>query len=111
MDSKVTVAFSPDEPPEKLVAGRQAMYFRYFSSPEHFSDADVAHYAESYRDPEHLRTAFEFYRAFPDDEKFDAEQRTAIDLRWGAGRLCKIRTKDRGSNASARMHECKDGYD
>jgi pimeloyl-ACP methyl ester carboxylesterase len=81
------IRFHQTNLPEKLVAGRQAIYFRYYLSTEHFSDADVAHYAESYRDPEHLRTAFELYRAFPDDEKFNAEQRTAIDLPFvlGAG--------------------------
>jgi pimeloyl-ACP methyl ester carboxylesterase len=108
------IRFHQTNLPEKLVIGRQAIYFRYFLSTEHFSDADVAHYAESYRDAEHLRTAFELYRAFPDDEKFNAEQRTAIDLPFvlGAGEsdpFCKIRTKDRGGHASARVCELKDG--
>jgi pimeloyl-ACP methyl ester carboxylesterase len=79
------IRFHQTELPEKLVAGRQAIYFRYFLSAKHFSDADVAHYAESYRDPDHLRTAFEFYRAFPDDEKFNAKQRSTIDLPFVLG--------------------------
>jgi len=57
------------ELPEKLLAGRQAIYFRYFLGGPHFSDADVAHYAESYAAPEKLRSIFEFYRAFPEDAK------------------------------------------
>jgi pimeloyl-ACP methyl ester carboxylesterase len=81
------IRFHQTELPEKLVAGRQAVYFRYFLSAKHFTDADLAHYADAYRDPDHLRTAFEFYRAFPEDEKFNAEQRSMIDVRFvlGAG--------------------------
>jgi pimeloyl-ACP methyl ester carboxylesterase len=66
--------------PEKLVAGRQAVYFRYFLAPQYFSDADVARYAESYSAPEHLHAAFEIYRAFPANEKFNAEQQNGIDV-------------------------------
>jgi pimeloyl-ACP methyl ester carboxylesterase len=65
---------------EELVAGRQAVYFRYFLSPQYVSDADVARYAESYAAPEHLHAAFEVYRAFPADEKFNAEQQSRIDV-------------------------------
>lgn len=64
--------------PEKLVSGRQAEYFRYFL--RQFSDAEVGHYAYSYRDPDHLRAAFETYRAFPANEKFFAAQRDHTDL-------------------------------
>lgn len=67
------IRFHQTDLPEKLIAGRQVDYFRYFLGTELFSDADVAHYAEAYRDPDHLRTAFEFYRAFPANEKFNAE--------------------------------------
>ena len=66
--------------PEKLVAGRQAVYFRYFLNAGHFSDADVAHYAESYAAPEQLRAVLEIYRAFPANEKFNAAQRSAVDV-------------------------------
>lgn len=58
--------------------GRQAEYFRYFLGQ--FSDVEVAHYAHSYRDPDHLRAAFETYRAFPANEKFFATQRSHVDL-------------------------------
>ena len=66
--------------PEELVAGRQAVYFRYFLDPQYFSDADVARYAESYAAPEHLHAAFELYRAFPANEKFNVEQQSRIDV-------------------------------
>jgi pimeloyl-ACP methyl ester carboxylesterase len=66
--------------PEELVAGRQAAYFRYFLDPQFFSDADVAHYAEPYSAPDHLHAAFEIYRAFPANEKFNAEQQSRIDV-------------------------------
>jgi pimeloyl-ACP methyl ester carboxylesterase len=65
---------------EELVAGRQAVYFRYFLDPRYVSDAEVARYAESYAAPEHLHAAFEVYRAFPANEKFDAEQQSRIDV-------------------------------
>jgi pimeloyl-ACP methyl ester carboxylesterase len=73
--------------PEKLVAGRQADYFRYNLDPKYFSDADVAHYALSYAAPDHLRAGFELYRAFPANGRFFEAQRTAIDVPvvWAAG--------------------------
>ena len=66
--------------PERLLAARQAIYFRYFLDPNSFSDADVAHYAESYAEPEHLRALLEIYRAFPANETFNAAQRSTIDV-------------------------------
>jgi pimeloyl-ACP methyl ester carboxylesterase len=74
------IRFHQTDLPEKLVAGRQAIYFRYFLSAKYFSDADVTHYVEAYGDSEHLRTAFEFYRAFPDNQNFDAQQSSTIKL-------------------------------
>lgn len=74
------VRFHQTNLPERLVAGRQTIYFRYFLGSEHFPDADVAHYAASYRDPDHLRSAFEFYRAFPANETFNAPRRNNIEL-------------------------------
>ncbi|MGI8959090.1 MAG: alpha/beta fold hydrolase [Bryobacteraceae bacterium] len=67
------VRFHQTELPEKLVSGQQAEYFRYFL--RQFSDAEVDHYAHSYRDPDHLQAAFETYRAFPANEEFFAAQR------------------------------------
>jgi pimeloyl-ACP methyl ester carboxylesterase len=64
--------------PEKLVSGRQTEYFRYFL--RQFSDAEVSHYAYSYRDPDHLRAAFETYRSFSANEKFFAAERGHTDL-------------------------------
>ena len=74
------IRFHQTDLPEKLVSGRQADYFRYFLGPERFTDADVAHFAHSYRDPDHLRSAFETYRAFPANEKFNAAHRDAINV-------------------------------
>ena len=64
--------------PERLVAGRQLDYFRYFLRQH--SDADVAHYAHAYRDPDHLSAAFETYRAFPANAEFFAAKRSNLDL-------------------------------
>jgi len=64
--------------PEQLIAGREAVYLRYFLDPETFSDADVTRYARSYAAPDHLRAALAIYRAFPANEKFNAAQHGAI---------------------------------
>jgi pimeloyl-ACP methyl ester carboxylesterase len=74
------IRFHQTDLPEKLVAGRQAIYFRYFLRPEGFSNAEVAHYATAYREPGRLRTAFEFYRAFGANAKFNAAQRDTLNL-------------------------------
>ena len=71
--------------PEKLIAGREFIYLRNFLSrgvldSRVISDADVTHYANSYAAPNHLRAGMEFYRAFPDNEKFNAAQLSAIDV-------------------------------
>ncbi|MBB5317947.1 alpha/beta fold hydrolase [Tunturibacter empetritectus] len=81
------VLFHQTDLPEKLVAGRQQSYFSYFFSAKPFSDETVVHYANAYRDPDHLKTAFEFYRAFLENAKFNAEQRAPIPMPFvlGAG--------------------------
>jgi len=66
--------------PEELVAGRQAFYFRYFLDPRYVSDADVARYAASYAAPEHLHAAFQVYREFAANEKFNAEHQSRFDV-------------------------------
>ncbi len=73
--------------PEQLLAGRQAIYFRYTLDTDQFSDFDVAHFAASYAEPDHLRAGLELYRAFPANGKFNASQRSAIDvpLVWAGG--------------------------
>lgn len=71
--------------PEMLVAGRQAIYFRYFfdqftADNTTISDADIAHYATAYRDPDHLRPAFEFYRAMPANATYNSGHSEPIDV-------------------------------
>ena len=72
--------------PERLIAGREAVYFRevFFNrlarNREAISDEDLAHYVRSYALPEQLRAALEFYRAYPENERFNAAQRDRIDL-------------------------------
>jgi pimeloyl-ACP methyl ester carboxylesterase len=71
--------------PEKLVAGRQALYFRHFFdlgtvNRGAISEEDTAHYVDAYAAPEQLHAGFELYRALPMDAKFNAEQRSAIDV-------------------------------
>ena len=66
--------------PEQLIAGREAIYLRYFLDRDTFSDSDVARYVRAYAAPDHLRAALEIYRAFPQNEKFNAAQVSAISL-------------------------------
>jgi pimeloyl-ACP methyl ester carboxylesterase len=71
--------------PEALVAGRQAIYFRYFfdvgtKDNSVISDADVEHYAIAYGDPDHLRSAFEMYRATPANMTYNTGQTDPIDV-------------------------------
>jgi pimeloyl-ACP methyl ester carboxylesterase len=66
--------------PERLLADRQGIYFRYFLAPNTFSDADVRHYVKSYAGPKHLRALLEIYRAFPADEKFNGAQEGVINV-------------------------------
>jgi pimeloyl-ACP methyl ester carboxylesterase len=66
--------------PERLIAGREAIYFRHFLDRGTFSDADVSRYARAYSAPEHLRALLEIYRAFPANEKFNAAQRSTISV-------------------------------
>ncbi len=71
--------------PEALIAGRQAIYFRWFfnlftADSTAISDADVEHYAAAYREPDQLRSAFEFYRALPASEIYNASHTGPIDV-------------------------------
>lgn len=60
--------------PEKLVTGKQAIYFRYFydrisAKPGAIDKRAQRIYVEAYSPPQALHTSFEWYRAFPQDEK------------------------------------------
>lgn len=76
---------TPDAP-EKLIAGREAVYFRevFFDRlmvvRGAVTDVDIAHYANSYSTPKQLRAGLEFYRAFPANEKFNATQKDTINV-------------------------------
>jgi pimeloyl-ACP methyl ester carboxylesterase len=72
--------------PEKLLAGRQLVYFRHFFdrlalNTKAITDAEVRHYARAYASQQQLRAGLEFYRsAYPAAEKFNAAERSAIDV-------------------------------
>ena len=77
--------------PEALVADRQAIYFRHFfnvgtNDNRVITDADVEHYANAYRDPDHLRSAFEVYRALPANITLNAESTATCRRPPAAGR-------------------------
>jgi pimeloyl-ACP methyl ester carboxylesterase len=74
------------EVPEKLIAGRQLVYFwtHFFMghtlNKKAISDYAATHYANAYGRPEQLRAGLEFYRAFPANERFNAARRSALDV-------------------------------
>jgi pimeloyl-ACP methyl ester carboxylesterase len=71
--------------PEALVSGRQATYFSYFydrlsASLGGVSASARATYVEAYARPEALRAGFDWYRAFPEDERNNiAVERQTVD--------------------------------
>lgn len=71
--------------PETLVSGRQATYFAYFfdrlsASPAGVSAGARETYAAAYSRPEALRAGFDWYRAFPEDERNNiAVERQTVD--------------------------------
>jgi pimeloyl-ACP methyl ester carboxylesterase len=72
--------------PERLLAGRQFIYFREFFDRlaldrRAISDIDVRHYAKAYSTSAQLRAGLEFYRrAYPAAEQFNATERSALDV-------------------------------
>jgi pimeloyl-ACP methyl ester carboxylesterase len=71
--------------PEALVQGREATYFRHFLDigtvdKSSVTDAEIEHYAAAYGDPAHLRSAFEVYRAIPDNARFNTTNTGKVDV-------------------------------
>jgi len=81
------------ELPERLVAGREAEYFAFFhdaisAQPGAVPQFARQRYAEAYRRPESLRTGFEWYRAFAQDQLDNArlkQQRVSIPVLYLRG--------------------------
>ena len=75
------------EIPERLVTGRQGYFFAYFYNFAKFAPEDIAHYLEAYATPEQLHAAFEMYRAFPANGRFNATQdgRNDVPVFVGSG--------------------------
>jgi pimeloyl-ACP methyl ester carboxylesterase len=72
--------------PEKMIAGRQFVYFReaffdrFTLDRNAVSDGDVTRYAGAYASADQLRAGLELYRAFPANEAFNAAQRSPIHV-------------------------------
>ncbi len=64
---------------EKLVDGRQADYFQYFFNFGKITPAEAAHFVKAYPAPS-LHAMFEIYRAFPENEKFNALRSNQISV-------------------------------
>jgi hypothetical protein len=67
------------------VAGRQAIYFRCFFDVgtvgnSVITNADAEHYANAYGDPDHLRSAFEVYRALAADITLSTKNTATVDV-------------------------------
>lgn len=72
---------------EKLVAGRSADFLDYFFQFAHFTPREKQHYVSAYSSAAQLHAAFEIYRAFPDNARFNAAQteNISVPLFFGAG--------------------------
>jgi len=72
---------------EKLVTGRSADYLDYFFQFAKFNPNERAHSVEAYTSYAQLHAAFEMYRAFPANAKFNTSQTGSNDvpLFFGAG--------------------------
>jgi pimeloyl-ACP methyl ester carboxylesterase len=66
---------APGQLAEKLITGREAIYFEQDFATARFTPAQRAHYVEIYDAPQ-LHAAFEIYRAFPQNAEFNASQTT-----------------------------------
>ncbi|AYB33006.1 alpha/beta fold hydrolase [Chryseolinea soli] len=71
------------ELPEMLVGGKERVYFEFFfnaisAHPEKINKRARSMYADAYAKPESLRTAFNWYRSFTQDEKDNRESRSTI---------------------------------
>jgi pimeloyl-ACP methyl ester carboxylesterase len=64
---------APGQLAEKLIAGRQAIYFEEDFASARFTPDQRSYYVQIY-DEARLHAAFEIYRAFPQDAEFNAAQ-------------------------------------
>jgi pimeloyl-ACP methyl ester carboxylesterase len=64
---------APGELAEKLVVGRQAIFLGWSYDFGKFTPEERAYYVQSYG-PDQLHAAFEIYRAFPEDAKWNEAQ-------------------------------------
>lgn len=72
---------------EKLVTGRSADFLDYFFQFAHFTPREKQHYVSAYSSAAQLHAAFEMYRAFPANARFNASQTGDISapIFFGAG--------------------------
>ena len=70
------------ELPEKLVMGKQSEYLGYFFKfiKTGITETEAAHYVNSYKSADQLRSGFELYRALPENEKSNAAQINSLEL-------------------------------
>jgi pimeloyl-ACP methyl ester carboxylesterase len=69
--------------PETLVSGKQRAFFDYFfntisARPEQISEESRDAYVDAYSSHDALHTGFEWYRAFPQDEKDNTETKGTV---------------------------------
>jgi pimeloyl-ACP methyl ester carboxylesterase len=75
----------------------------------YFNDADIAHYATLYVEPDHLRAGLELCRASPRNGKFNAAQYSVIDVPWYGPQGKNLFFEKIGSRIARdlRAHGCK----
>ena len=72
--------------PEALISGRELVYFREASynratkNPAAISEEAARHYARSYATPAQLRAGMGFYRAFPENERFNQSHSETLNV-------------------------------
>lgn len=72
---------------EKLVTGRSADFLDYFFQFAHFTTDEKEHFVSAYSSAAQLHAAFEMYRAFPANARFNASKTgdISVQLFFGAG--------------------------
>ncbi|MBD2562159.1 alpha/beta hydrolase [Nostoc linckia FACHB-391] len=71
--------------PEALVTGRERIYFSHFYEnyaydPTAITEADINEYLRTYSNPDALHAGFEYYRAFPEDTRYNREHIKMLDM-------------------------------
>lgn len=95
---------------EKLVTGRSADFLDYFFQFAHFTPGEKEHYLSAYSSAAQLHAAFEMYRAFPANDRFNVSQTGdfSVPLFFGAGEKSPFAKMVPTFAAGLRANGCRD---